>query len=272
MGTSVLLFALLLQASGPQLAVEAPGVASAAPGERVVLYVRVSLDEQSSAADISLRPLSLTNFKLAGVESGALLISSGGGESLGRWFRVGLEPVEPGEASVGPVEVEISSGDGEPLVLKQDGFSLRVVEPFRWGAVWSLWPWGVAVVLLIGAAAPLLMRRRRKQLGPASDSEIERWSKQLEKMDLKLRRGDFRGASEAAYEIILSRTEGQPVEAGSTPGVRGSDDLRAALRLGEEVRYAGYTPDRSEAAFIARLAREMIGGIESKSNTEERRL
>jgi hypothetical protein len=252
---ALLLFALM-QATGPELAVEAPPSGTLALGESVEFTVRLSLGNTAPDADVRLRPLELTNLHKTHMESGAHLVQEESSADLIRWYRIRLEPSSAGEAVLGTVAAEIAVPGGEPLVLQAEGFSLQIIEPFDWGATLWLLLWiGLPAVLIAAVAFAVARYRKRARRGAIEEQDEERirFEKEVDRLS---RAGDFRGAADLAYGWILSAIgsgETHDDEAAESFSTRG--DLKAALRLGEEVRYAGYRPDRSEAKYLIRIAK-----------------
>ena len=255
--TLAFIFALA-QAVGPSIALDAPAVLQAAPGEAVAFTVRVELPASDSGAKVRLHPLALTNLRLGRIESGVIALQNAEDSAVSRWFRVTLLAEEAGAATLGPVEVEVDKGGERPLVLSAQGFDLRVVAPFDWGSLLEWWPWAVGALLLIAVGIFLIIRYAPSAV-QADDPTAERERAVIEDLDDRLRRADFRGAVDIAYGL-LAKAEGT-----ETLNRINSDDLRAARRLGEETRYAGYSPDRGEAAFIVKLARATLAAAKGQS-------
>ena len=255
------IFALILalaQAAGPSVALEPPAALQAAPGQAVDCTLRVALPADAADAAVRLRPLALSNLRLAGIESGVVALEGTQQRAASRWFRISLLAEEAGAATLGTVEVEVDNGGGRPLVLSAEGFELRVVEPFDWGTLLSWWPWLAGALLLVAAGIFIVVSYGGSAV-ETDDPAGERERAFLDDLDTRMRRADFRGAVDAAYGLLAA------AEGTETLNRLNSDDLRAARRLGEETRYAGYSPDRGEAAFIVKLARAALAAARGQS-------
>jgi hypothetical protein len=253
MGLLAIILALALQAAGPTVTIEAPEQASVATGSGVSFTVRVDLAGLPPGTEVRVRSLALKNLGKLGSESGADVVTGASGPESSRWFRYTVAPTEPGAATVGPVEIEIRvAGEEQPRILQAEGFALEAFEPFDWNKLPAWVPWTIGVVIL-GLVWVFFGRivTRRVRSTPLDEAGEER-RRQFEELNLKLRRGDYREAADSAFGIILDayRHTGR----GIATAASADSDLRAAIRLGEEVRYAGYRPDRGEAAFIIRVA------------------
>jgi hypothetical protein len=253
MGVLAIIMTLALQAAAPAITVEAPQSTTVETGGIVTFTVRVDLAALSPNTDVRLRPLALHNLKKLGAESGSVLVAGDSGQIASRWFRFTLSPTAAGAAKVGPIEAEvIVPGEAQPRILSAEGFTLQAVEPFDLNKLPAWIPWTFAGVIL--GLVWLFFGRlvTRKVRNAPVDEAAEERRRTFDDLASKLRRGDYREAADSAFGIILSafkKTDRDPATAAS------DGELRAALRLGEEVRYAGYKPDRGEAAFIVRIAR-----------------
>ena len=264
-----LILALIIQAAAPAITVEAPRRETIEIGQAITFTVRVDLGDLSPGADVSLQPLQFNNLRTINVEKGAQLIAGNGGGTASRWFRFTVEPLAAGASSVDTVRAQIAlPGQQQPRILEAEGFSLQAVEPFDWNKLpaWVPWLVGGAIVVAVWMLFGRLVTRRVRRL--PLDEQADDRRRVEESINLKLRSGDYRGAVDAAYDMLLAvfQKTGRDINAAASD----DNDLRAAARLGAEVRYAGYRPDRSEAAFIVRLARAAAGPPEKEIKSEGR--
>lgn len=254
MGVIALILALALQTTAPAVVVEAPQRETIEIGRTITFTVRVEMGDVSPDAEASLQPLELTNLRIVNVEKGAQLIAGNSSRTASRWFRFTLEPLAAGAAAVGAVRAQITlPGEEQPRLLEAEGFSLQAFEPFDWNKLpaWVPWTIGGVILGLVWVFFGRFVTRRVRRLAPDEDAEDRRHVE--EQLNHKLRSGDYRGAVDAAYGMLLAVFDESGRDFKSAAA--GDNELRAAARLGEEVRYAGYRPDRGEAAFIVRLAR-----------------
>lgn len=253
------------QAVQPRLDVDYPPRETVALDREVVFTASVVLPPGYSDVRAELKAPALENLVALEVSQGVVQTHGPGKQATTRWFKVRLRPLEPGPAGVGRLEVELSDAGGVATTLRAPGFRLTVVAPLQ---LWPIAGWVfvlAAAVALPAAASAILLRKRRSRRGGPLDTGPE--MKRIDEIESTMRRGEFRKAAEAAFVIIADELGGKPA-AGGQPS-RTAEHAAAAYRLGEEIRYAGYEPNKRETAFLVNSARDLIvNRIESHPNNE----
>lgn len=241
-------------------------------GNSLDITVAVDPGAELSGSQIKLLPLSLENLRTESIVSRTEKVKIDGKARLLHYFDIQLEALEAGNAVIGEFQIEISN-DGEssdsakPLLYTRPGFTLEVEQPFEWQNAW-LWILIIGAILGAGLFIFIRLKRTRSDTIPAEQSEQEiRRSRKIRDLEDLIIRTEWKKAVDLAFAELLRETA---LQGGSDdPAAHRLDseliaaisqnqpDFAAAYRLGEEVRYGGFTPSRREAAFMVKSLKDM---------------
>ena len=256
-----------VQSAEPQITVQRDERPAVDAGELLHLAVTVDLPAEDSTTTVSLLPLGLQNFRLAGIDQRAEKLP---GKNVRRHlFAVTLEALDAGPGTVDELQIEVTAADTEPQLLTWPGFTIQIQRPFR---LLDHWLWLVGIGLVLATGAVFMLRRSNKQRDSAieHDPERERRDRIMKEIERLRIRAEWRKIIEQTFAALLR--EAAALRGTALHGERLSEDdvqtlakrwleFPAAYRLGEEVRYGGFEPDQKEAGFMIGVLRAAFADL-----------
>jgi len=260
----------------PSLTATYPECDSMLLHQQLVIEIEVRLGSLPAQSEVELMALELHNLLEEHVEYRVQSIQTGPALTNVHLFRVTLSALDAGAAGVGDVQVAVTPPDqSEPIILQTQGFSMLVSRPFDWAEA-LLWLFLLLLTTAVAVAALLVFNwfvaARLRQSDTPENLEVTLRLREPEQLMLE---GLWRKAAETAWALILAGTmEAEQTAPDRLRAERLSalakrwPELPGAYRLGEEIKYGGYEPSRSEARYLLDTARKILTGTKPAGGKE----
>lgn len=278
---AILFFTLLQQTtSAPEIILKWEEKPTYGSGE--IIHVSIALETDDFSGKVKLLPLELQGLRHIATSSNTFVSSANPGKRV-HSFEITIETLEAGNGTVGEFQVEFLSGTGNDSdsasLATHPGFSVHITRQL---SLAEQWPWllFVAGIIATGTFAFLRIKNADKlKIQKDFSPEIERKERLLKELKELRIRAEWSKAVDLAFSAVLAeialifrkgnkeissrlRNEDLKIIAAKWP------DFPAIYRLGEEVRYGGYEPNKRESVFIS----DFLGTLYSHSEQENDKL
>jgi hypothetical protein len=246
-------------------------------GDKVSLNIITIVPVEKSQYSVTLLPLDLEGFRLESMTSNTTTEGSVFDSPRKVSFFVTLEAAEVGNGVLNEIQVELTppGEDSNPELFTHPGFTSQIIRPFPWHVYL---PWIIGGVLLALMGIFIYFRyfaSSGKDEGPRLSPAEEKRLATVKRMDELKIRGEWSKLVEVGYNAIIEENSSrESINSKVTFSQEDIENLTAnwpdfpvVFRLGEEVRYGGYQPQKQEAAFLIRFVKDYFNHL----NVEEKR-